>query len=173
MRMMRSAIVAIAAGATLLTMAPAAQADTVNAADNRGDAPRKIDLTRARIDNGDTRPRLVLIRLGIAGRWRLGGDVTVWFNLDRSNPGPELRFTGVLFSAYALQRVNGWNGTGHETSCDDYDMKQIGHNRAMRVRIKRACLGHRPVRVAVRTRSGDGDTDWFGHRRTFLPAVRH
>jgi hypothetical protein len=171
MRMMRLVVATAATLAATVTMTPAAQADTVVFADARGDAPRHIDLTTARVDNGDTRPQLVLMRIRIAGRWQLGDQVSVWFNRDRSNPGPELRLTAYVDSEYVLRRVETWNGPGRRASCERYSMKQFANNRGLRVRIARDCLGNRPARVAIRTMSENGRVDWFQQRRSFLPAV--
>ena len=171
MRTMKLVVAAAATIATTLTMTPAAQADTRVFTDRRGDAPRHIDLTKARVNNGDARPRMVLIRIRIAGRWQNGDQITVWFDRNRSNPGPELRLTAHVDSEYLLQRVDRWNGPGRKANCRRYAIKQFANNRGARVRIARACLGG-PARVAIRTKTADGRVDWFHQRKTFLPTVR-
>ncbi len=177
----KTRIVAAAAAMAAVTMAstvaltPTAYANTATRDDARGDAPRHIDLTRAVIDNGDTDSDLAILRIRVAGALRTGDSVYVWFNRNTANPGPELRLTGVIDSEYAMRRVNTWTGAGHAVSCDLYKMKQFGDRHGVRVRIDRSCLGNRPVRAAIRVNSGtgDGQRDWFGGRRTFLPAVLH
>jgi hypothetical protein len=166
---------ATAAVATTLTLTPAANANTAERVDARGDAPRHIDLTRAVIDNGDSRSDLVKLRIRVDGTLRTGDSVTVWFNRDPSNPGPELRLAGFVNSEYAMRRVNTWSGPGRAVSCDLYKMKQFDNLHGVRVRIDRSCLGDHPVRVAIRAGSGAGDSrfDWFDSRRTFLPGVLH
>lgn len=166
---------ATAAVATTLTLTPAVNANTAERGDARGDAPRHIDLTRAVIDNGDSRSDLVKLRIRVAGTLRTGDSVTVWFNRDPSDPGPELRLKGFINSEYAMRRVHTWAGSGQPVSCDLYKMKQFADRHGVRVRIDRSCLGNLPVRVAIRAGSGAGDSrfDWFDGRRTFLPGVLH
>lgn len=65
------------------------------------------------------------IRIRVAGTLRTGDSVTVRFNRDPSDPGPELRLTGVINSEYAMRRVHTWNGPGQRVSCDLYKMKQF------------------------------------------------
>jgi hypothetical protein len=169
-RLAAAAVVTAAAVAAPLTLTPSAQADTVVFADARRDAPRHIDLTRALVDNGDARPLKVLIRIRIRGTWAAGDHIAVYFNRNRSNPGPELRLSSFVDSEFSLRRVNTWTGNGIPASCGDFAMKQFADNHGVRVRINRSCLDG-PARVAIRTRSDDGQVDWFQQRRTFLPAV--
>lgn len=161
--------------AATVTLTPAAYANIAAHRDARGDAPRHSDLTRVVIDNGDSESDLAILRIRVAGQLRTGDSVYVWFNRNPSNPGPELRLTGVIDSEYALNRVNTWKGLGHAASCDLVKMKQFADRHGVRVRIDRSCLGNHPVRAAIRVNSGtgDGERDWFGGRRTFLPGVRH
>jgi len=173
-RIVAAAAAMLAATMATVTLTPAAYANTAAHRDARGDAPRHGDLTRAVIDNGDTDSDLAIIRIRVAGRLHTGDSVYVWFNRNPSNPGPELRLTGIVDSEYALNRVNTWKGLGHVASCDLYTMKQFADRHGVRVRIDRGCLGNRPVRAAIRVNSAvEGDRDWFGARRTFLPGVRH
>lgn len=172
MRKTRLAIAAAAAVAATFTMTPAANANTAVRHDARGDAPRHIDLTRAVIDNGETRPKLAIVRIRVRGTLQPGDNVTVWFNRNR-DAGPELRLRGWIDSEYVLNRVHTWNGPGRRASCARYGMKQYAGRHGVRVWINRACLGNRPVRVAIRTQAGGGDEiDWFHGRRNFLPGVR-
>jgi hypothetical protein len=166
-------VLAVAAVAAALTTTPAAHADTVTRHDARGDAPRHIDLTRAVIDNGDTNSDLAIMRIRIRGTLQIGDNLTVWFNRDPSDAGPELRLRGFVDSEFVLRRVHTWNGPGAAAACDRYAMKQFADRRGMRVLIDRDCLGNRPVRVAIRSQADNGRVDWFGQRRTFLPAVFH
>jgi hypothetical protein len=156
--------------ATIVSMPPAANADTAIFVEPRGDAPRHIDLTRAVIDNGDARPAKVLMRIRVRGTLHLGDNIAVYFNRNVANPGPELKLSSFVDSEFTLRRVNTWTGNGIPASCGDYAMKQFADNHGVRVRINRSCLDG-PARVAIRTRSDDGQVDWFGPRRTFLPAV--
>lgn len=172
MRKIRLVIATVAATAATLTMAPAATADTAVRHDARGDAPRHIDLTRAVIDNGDAKPKLAIMRIRVAGKLRAGDNVTVWFNRDR-DAGPELRLRGYIDSEFVLRKVHTWNGPGRKASCARYALKQFADRHGVRVRINRACLGNRPVRVAIRAQGNGGKIDWFHGRRNFLPAVRH
>ena len=174
-RIAAAAAIAAVTVASTVALTSTAYANTATRDDARGDAPRHIDLTRAVIDNGDTDSDLAILRIRVAGALRTGDSVYVWFNRNLSNPGPELRLTGVIDSEYAMQRVNSWNGSGDPVSCDLYAMKQFRDRHGVRVRVDRSCLGDRPVRAAIRVNSGTGDDrrDWFGDRRTFLPAVLH
>jgi hypothetical protein len=173
MRKIRQAVaVAAAAAATLTLMAPAS-ADRAAFREHRGDAPRHIDLTAALVDNGSADPDLVKMRIRVAGKLRIGDDVTVWFNRDPSDAGPELRLRGFVDSEFVLRRVHTWNGPGKAASCALYSMKQLADNTGVRVRINRSCLGNRPVRAAIRTHADGGAIDWFHGRRTWLTAVKH
>lgn len=174
MRKTRMAVAIAAAAAATFALAPAASANTAERHDRRGDAPRHIDLTRAVIDNGDTDPDLAIIRIRVAGNLRGGDAVTVWFNRDPSDAGPELRLTGVIDSEFTMRRVHTWNGPGRPARCALYKMKQFADLQGVRVRIDRDCLGNRPVRAAIRVQSGTGDgkVDWFHGRRTFLKGVK-
>ncbi|MGH3456087.1 MAG: hypothetical protein ACRDPQ_13480 [Nocardioidaceae bacterium] len=156
--------------ATTVSMPPAANADTAVFADARGDAPGHIDLTRATIDNGDALPAKVLMRIRVRGTLDLGDHIAVFFNRNVANPGPELKLSSFVDSEFTLRRVNTWTGNGVPASCADFALKQFADNHGVRVRINRSCLDG-PARVAIRTRSDDGQVDWFQARRTFLPAV--
>lgn len=172
MRKTKLAIAAAAALAATLSMAPAAQADTAIRTEPRGDAPRHIDLTRVVIDYGDTEPGTAILRVRVAGHLRAGDNVTVWFNTDPSDAGPELRLSGWVDSEYQLRSVHTWGGPGVEASCELYSMGMYRDYRGMNVRIGRDCLDDRPVRAAIRTRSaGDERQDWFRSRRTWLRGV--
>lgn len=172
MRKLRLVVAASAAAAAVLTMAPAATANTVTRHDARGDAPRHIDLTRAVIDNGDTDSDLAILRIRVRGTLQIGDNITVWFNRN-SDAGPELRLRGYVDSEYVLRRVHTWNGPGSAAACDRYALKQFANRRGARAVIDRDCLGNRPVRAAIRTQSDSGRVDWFQGRRNFLPGVRH
>lgn len=178
--MNRKTRLAVAAAATLAasaTMIPAASADTVIRHERRGDAPRHIDLTRVTVDNGDTRPGSAIVRIRVAGTLREGpndGDVvTVWFNRDR-DPRPDLRLAVLVGWEWELTRVNSWNGSGRWSDCGArVESFRDGHG--IKIRIARACLNNRPVKVAIRSRTIDDESlyqDWFRARRTFLPGVR-
>lgn len=173
----RLAVAAATAFAATVTMAPAATADTAVRLEKRGDAPRHIDLTRAVVDNGDTKPKLAIIRVRVKGKLHKGpenGDVvTVWFDRDRDRR-PDLRLAILHGWEWELTRVNRWHGSGRWAGCRRVKAVPFSDGHGVKIRIARKCLNNRPVKVAIRTSSGTGDGkhDWFRGRRNFLAPVR-
>lgn len=173
-RTTRLAVAAAAALATTVTTTPAATADTVIRHERRGDAPRNVDLTRVVIDNGDTHPDRVIIRVRVAGTLQEGpegGDVvTVWFNRD-SDPAPDLRIASLVGWETEMTRVHRWNGSGRWADCGGGNVVPFRDGHGVKIKLSRNCLNHHPVKVAIRATDVDGQ-DWFRGRRNFLPGVR-
>jgi hypothetical protein len=177
-RTFRLAIAAATALAATVTMAPAAEADTAIRHERRGDAPRHIDLTKVTIDNGDTQPRLAIIRVRVAGTLRAGphdGDViSIWLDRDR-DPRPDLKLDYLYEWEWEWSRVHRWNGHAGWAECGPIKLAPFREGHGLTFKVARSCLNNHPVRVAVRTATIDDNErvqDWFRGRRTFLAGVR-
>ena len=161
-------LAAVVAGMGVVVVAGPVLAQTVVVRDPAGDMSTGGDVRKVRIVHEDR----VVVRVH---HKNLRADGTegeqVFFDTDRSRPGPEFVFSAGLFDGtdYALSTATrGWK-QGHRVSCDyrahiDYDTE------VSRYRLNRACLGTpTKVRVAVRTTSSRPS----GVKRDWLTGYRH
>jgi hypothetical protein len=171
---------ALTAAALTLTLAPAANADSIGVADPE-DTFHGSDLRSVEVRNHQHGVVVVTTHSNLRRDPRTGSAGAVYIDTDPTDRGPEFVFVGGYFEGtdYALLETEGF---GHRTWGDpvdgSYRMRIDYADDQVRMRMSRAALG-RPddVRVAVRvsgTRTdgtSHGLVDWLGERRSFTPWV--
>ena len=147
---------------------PVAGGERVIHNDANGDAAGSVDIARVTTSVfGRTDDRLRL-KVAFARVQRSGDETSVFFNVNRRNPGPELRLTGAVDSEYWLARVDGWNDRGREVRCEYIRMYQDRAGWVMTAEIGLDCLDTPRVRFEVRTTAArNGSTDWLDRARRF------
>ena len=169
-------------GAVLLTavaMALSMTAGPASAArqsfsDRAHDAQRGVDIRGVTVVNNDS----VLVRTRFDRLQRRGSTgLTVYFDTQRRNRGPEYAATGGLFRGTDWQalRVDGWRDRSPQLllRCDIDLRVRYGIGGTATYELARGCL-RRPddIRVSARS-SGPGRDDWAPRSRTFYRAVDH
>jgi len=174
-----TAAIGAAVGTTLLVTAGSAAAATSTFQDARGDMAHGADIHSIKVVN-EKNVRVVLQVADLVPSYKSGAGVTVYFDTDPSDAGPEFAFLGGMFEGtdYGLVRTEGWNvGDNPRVVRDFHIMKLDYENDVARFRMSRAALGHPgKVRVAIKTsgEQNDGDIvhDWIEERRDFTSWVK-
>lgn len=166
----------LAAGVTaltaMLTVGGAASAD-VAVFDDAGDVTSTVDILRVRVDNGETRPGQIWVRV-VQDDMVIGDEVTVFLDIRPRDPGPEWKVVGRPAAEWGLMRIERWKSVGKEFPCAAGAMRMNEDTDVTRVILPRKCIDAAPgkVRVAVRvTRDDPAAVDWAKAARTWLPWV--
>ena len=142
--------------------------------DRAHDAHRGVDIRRVTVVNNDS----ILVRTRFDRLQRRGSTgLTVYFDTNRRNHGPEYAATGGLFRGTDWQalRVSGWRDRSPKQllRCDIDLRVRYGVGGAATYKLARGCL-RRPDKIRVSARSsGPGRDDWAPRYRTFYRAVDH
>ena len=136
--------------------------------DANGEATASVDIARVTTSLVGASDGRVRLKVAFAHIQKDGDHTAVYFDRNRSNPGPELRLSGIVGSEYWLDRVDGWNDRGRPAHCEFSRMHQDRSGWVMTASIDRDCLDTRHVRFEVRTTAWrDGTTDWLDRARRF------
>ncbi|HET7734513.1 MAG TPA: hypothetical protein VFK52_00940 [Nocardioidaceae bacterium] len=165
-------VVAGAAMAAALTIGGPVNAD-VAVFDDAGDVSSSVDIQRVRVDNGETDPGRIRVRV-VQDDLLIGDEVTVYLDLRPRDPGPEWKVTGRPAAEWALLRVERWHGRVRDVPCGAGSMRIDEVRDVTRLVLPFSCLEVSPrrVRVAVKvTRDDPVAADWAPAFRTFLPWV--
>ena len=164
---------ALVAVLTTTTAGPASAA-TARFSDPAGDAHRGVDIRAVRVVNDD---RIVVrTRFDFLSPTAARG-MTVYFDTDRANRGPEYAAVGGLNNSSDWQaiRIGRWNDpTPRLLFRCDIDLRlRFGKPGVATFDIARSCF-RRPdaIRVAARA-GGPNSQDWAPARKTFFPSVEH
>jgi hypothetical protein len=177
MNKLTRAAAVLAVGAALpLLHAPAAHADSVTVNDPADATASNADVRKVRVNHA---ARTVYTRITVTDLDldSFGPGVTIFFDADGSQPGPEFQIGVPLFSGsdWAITRSHNWQSVGNPLSCRT-DVDFLPASEAARVEVGRGCLG-RPNNVRVSLRMTDeADSshvvrDWVPSRRHFTPWV--
>ena len=136
--------------------------------DANGEATASVDIARVTASLVGEHDDRVRLKVAFAQIQKSGDHTAVYFDRNRSNPGPELRLSGIVGSEFWLDRVDGWNDRGRPARCEFSRMHQDRSGWVMTASIDRDCLDSRHVRFEVRTTAWrDGSTDWLDRARRF------
>lgn len=162
----------VAAGVLALLPMSDASAATRTFPDAVGDSGASSDIRWVTVTNSAAKDRFA-VRVGL-DRVEYGVALNVYVDLERGNPGPELRMSAYADSEWALFRVQRWGQRGREIAgCGRVTYSKSTDSSIALWRATRTCLGVGPrVRVAVRLAEPGVGVDWAPARRTFFPAVR-
>jgi hypothetical protein len=169
-----SALVGALVAVLTTTTAGPASAATARFTDAAGDAHRGVDIRAVRVVNDD---RIVVrTRFDFLNPTAARG-LTVYFDTDRPNPGPEYAAVGGLNNSSDWQalRIGRWNDpTPRQLRRCDIDLRlRFGEHGVATFDIARSCFREPgAIRVAVRA-GGPNSQDWAPARRTFYPRVAH
>lgn len=170
------ALATLAAG----VIAAPASAEVANVFDGPDATGSLGDIQTVRIDH---RAHRVVVTTNLADLRRTSGGggsgLNIWFDTDRSRPGPEFVFlTGLQAGTdYQLMHSRAWRPSGSPMTCD-HDATFDWAGDKVVLSVARGCFG-RPddVRVAERMRDAfDGShviTDWLKGPRRFSRWVAH
>jgi hypothetical protein len=171
--------VSLTIAALALTQLAPANADSIGVTDPQ-DLGHGVDLRSVEVQHGGRNVVVTTTHADLVESFRSGSSGAVFYDTDRSSPGPEFVLAGGYFvgTDYALLTTRGFAtskwGEPVEGSYGmriDYDADQV------RMRIARTVMGAPDeVRVAVRvagSRPGGGNTrtDWLGEPRSFTDWV--
>ncbi len=175
-------LLAALAAATIAPAAPAltaavtsAPGDPVVVTDQKGDIDSGVDLLRTRLTYRDT-IRVRLVHDDLVPYPDHGVGVSIGFDTDPDENGPEFQFVGGLFQEtdYALVHSDGWKqGKRVPPKGCFYRLRlQYKADRSL-LRVDPGCLGDPDqVRISVHASAdlADGTQhDWLTKRRTFTP----
>jgi hypothetical protein len=176
------AIVAVAglALAATATVAAPASAATRTFDDAAGDVAHGVDIRSVKVVN-EKNVRVVVRHDDLVRSFRSGASMTVYFDTDRTEPGPEYGLAGALFVGgdYALLPTvgSGWKLSRRALPLECSYVSRIDYAADVtRIRISRGCL-ERPDEVRVAVKAGgeqpDGDIvrDWLDGRRSLTPWI--
>jgi len=167
----RLGVAAAVVTSSVFAGSPAALADEFFS-DPVGDAAKNVDITAVRVDNGTSQPRFLKVAVRHADPVAPGQAVSIYYDTNRSDAGPEYLLYGVYASEYNLRRVETWRDFGRDIRCNDTWMKRGSDHHIARTGVLRSCLaGPDRVRVAVKTSGFNGAVDWAPCRRHLLPFV--
>jgi len=171
-----AAVLAAGAALPLLHSAPA-HAESVTVTDPADAAASTADIRKVRVNHAEhtvyTRIKVTDLDTSLTS----GPGVTIWYDVDGSDPGPEFQIGVPLFEGadWAVTRSNDWQSVGDPRSCRS-DVTFLPAQDAVRVEVGRGCIG-RPnnLRVSLRMTDqfepGHVVKDWVPSRRHFLPWV--
>lgn len=164
-------LAAAAAGALVLTVAPAAWAGTVSYDDDVGDTGSRSDIRRVVVEHVHTADRLtVTTRLT---KVVYGAELAIFIDSRPRNAGPEWKISAYADSEWALMRVDGWRDDGMPgPTCGRVSYSMDTDHPVARATLPSSCIRlHRDVRVSVLVHDAGHGRDWAPDTRRFLPAA--
>ena len=173
MRLRGAVAAVITAVAMTLTATLPASAARETFTDRRDDARRGVDIRTVTVVNEDR----IVVRTTFDSLSRDGSTgLSVYFDTDRRNHGPEYAAVGGLYPGTDWQalRVKGWNDRNPTLllRCD-IDLRVRYARATATYDLDRRCL-RRPDDIRVTSKSGGpGRNDWAPRHQTFYPAVDH
>jgi hypothetical protein len=176
-RLARAAAVLAAAATLPLTAGAVAHADSVAVSDPADATASPADIRKVRVNHAE---RTVYVRVKVAdlpAALENGPGMILWFDTDRSEPGPEFRMGVPIFEGgdWAVVRTDGWRPVGEQLNCPS-EVRYLPAQDALRVEVARRCLD-RPRKVRVSAKMEDWFDpshvvrDWAPGRRAFTPWV--
>ena len=165
------AMAAAAAIATVITLAPAANAQTTRIDDSGDAAASTTDIGVVRVTHAAHRVR---IQVGFPDLREDGAaGLLTWFDTDRQQKGPEFVLGAPLFSGagYDLIRTDGWKPEGQVVDCR-YNLQLDYAEDTLVLTARRGCFDRADrIRVAMRMVDVEDESqpvsDWLLGRREF------
>jgi len=163
------AMAAAAAIATVITLAPAANAETTRIDDGADATASTTDIGVVRVTHADHRVRIQVRFPDLREDGNAG--LMTWIDTDREQKGPEYAIAAPLFSGgeYVLIRSDGWKPMGQLVDCR-YNLQLDYAEDKLVLTARRGCLDQPDqIRVGMRMVDYEDDsqpvTDWLLGRR--------
>ena len=175
-KLIRAAAVLAAGAALPLLHSTPAHADSITVTDPVDAAASDADIRKVRVNHAahTVYTRIQVENLDVSSSQ---AGVTIWYDVDGSQPGPEFQIGVPLFTGadWAVTRSDGWESVGDPRSCRS-DVTFLPAQEAVRVEVGRGCIGSpNNLRVSVRMTEQVGPSqvvrDWVPSHRHFLPWV--
>jgi hypothetical protein len=93
--------------------------------DANGEATASVDIARVTASLVGEHDDRVRLKVAFAQIQKSGDHTAVYFDRNRSNPGPELRLSGIVGSEYWLDRVDSWNEPGRSPPTRPADGRRV------------------------------------------------
>jgi hypothetical protein len=168
------AAAALATALLLVLIATPADAESVRVGDPADATPSPTDIRQLRVSHtaGKVLVRIRFVDLA-TGMDNASSSASIYFDTRRGSAGPEYRMGIPLFegSDWAVERTDGWRGTGDLVNCRS-QLFLVPRNDVARLWVRRGCLDH-PGRVRVSVKMVDWSDgshpvrDWAPERRGF------